>query len=94
MLTPSLSSSDFCELPPGRREPNISKVAFWESRDTTLGELFVGGRVCVRGRPRTCGEVVRVMPMMGRVIVRLDAPHANWRGKLRSFRPERLVIYS
>jgi hypothetical protein len=65
-----------------------------ESHLTTLEMLFTGGRVCVRGRPQTCGEVVRIMPMMGRVIVRLDPPHPSWRGTLRSFRPERLVIYS
>ncbi|MGC1887662.1 MAG: SDR family oxidoreductase, partial [Stellaceae bacterium] len=31
--------------------------------------------------------------MTGRVVVRLDPPHLAWRGTLRSFRPERLVIY-
>jgi hypothetical protein len=32
--------------------------------------------------------------LTGRVIVRLDPPHPAWRGTLRSFRPERLVICS
>jgi hypothetical protein len=32
--------------------------------------------------------------MTDRVIVRLDRPHPSWRGTLRTFRPERLVIYS
>jgi hypothetical protein len=71
------------ELGPGRLD-----------HPATLDVLFIGGRVCVRERPQTCGEVVRVMPMMGRVIVRLDPRHPSWRGTLRSFRPERLVIYS
>ena len=34
------------------------------------------------------------MPMTGRVVVRLDPTHPSWRGTLRSFRPERLVICS
>jgi hypothetical protein len=72
---------------------SLSFTAF-ESFQTTLDILFVGCRVCVRGRPRTCGEVTRIMPMTGRVIVRLDPPHPRWRGTLRSFRPERLVLYS
>ena len=61
---------------------------------TTLDMLFVGCRVCVRRRPRTCGVVARIMPITGRVVVRLDPPHPSWRGTLRSFRPERLVLYS
>ncbi|MGA7863660.1 MAG: hypothetical protein WA709_37640 [Stellaceae bacterium] len=65
-----------------------------ENYGTTLDMLFVGSRVCVCGQPQTCGEVVRVVPMTGRVVVRLDPPHPAWRGTLRSFRPERLVIYS
>jgi hypothetical protein len=65
-----------------------------DSHLTTLDMLFIGCRVWVRGRPQTCGEVVRVMPMMGRIIVRLDPRHPSGRGTLRSFRPERLVIYS
>ena len=65
-----------------------------ENYHTTLDVLFVGCRVCVRRKPRTCGEVVRVMPMTGRVVVRLDPPHPTGRGTLRSLRPERLVIYS
>jgi hypothetical protein len=65
-----------------------------ENHGTTLDMLFVGSRVCVCGQPQTCGEVVRVVPMTGRVVVRLDPPHPAWRGTLRSFRPERLVIYS
>ena len=63
-----------------------------ENYDTTLGMLFIGCRVCVRRKPLTCGEVVRIVPMTGRVIVRLDPPHPSWRGTLRSFRPERLVF--
>ena len=65
-----------------------------ENYHTTFDILFIGCRVCVRGQPQTCGEVVRVMPMTRRVFVRLDTPHPSWRGTLRSFRPERLVIYS
>jgi hypothetical protein len=66
----------------------------FENYHTTLDVLFVGCRVCVRGRPRTCGVVTRIMPMTGRVVVRLDPPHPSWRGTLRSFCPERLVVYS
>lgn len=65
-----------------------------ENYGTTLAKLSVGSRVRVCGQPQTCGEVVRLMPMTGRVVVRLDPPHLAWRGTLRSFRPERLVIYS
>jgi len=61
---------------------------------TTLGMLFIGCRVRVRRKPLTCGEVVRIVPMTGRVVVRLDPPHPSWRGTLRSLRPERLVICS
>jgi hypothetical protein len=93
-MSPSSSLPDFSEGPIQAQESDGSKVAFQRSFETTLTELFVGARVCVRGRPRTCGEVVRIVPMMGRVVVRLDPPHANWRGRLRSFRPDRLVIYS
>ena len=97
-MSPKSSLPDFSEGPIQAQEPDGSpdgsKVAFQRSFETTLTELFVGARVCVRGRPRTCGGVVRIMPMMGRVVVRLDSPHANWRGRLRSFRPDRLVIYS
>ena len=32
------------------------------------GVLYVGRRVRVSDRPQTCGEVVRVMPMTGRII--------------------------
>ena len=64
-----------------------------ENYGTTLAKLSVGSRVRVCGQPQTCGEVVRLMPMTGRVVVRLDPPHLAWRGTLRSFRPERLVIY-
>ena len=66
----------------------------FENYQTTLHVLFLGCRVCVRGRPQTCGEIARIMPMAGRVVVRLDPPHPRWRGALRSFRPERLVLYS
>jgi hypothetical protein len=52
----------------------------------------VGRRVRVRGRRQICGEIVRVMPMTGRVVVRLDPPHPKWRGTLRSFRPGRLLF--
>lgn len=95
---------DFEELEQGCAEVNsfasLESPSFslsfapFESHQTTLDVLFVGCRVCVRGRPRTCGEVTRIMPMTGRVVVRLDPPHPSWRGTLRSFRPERLVVYS
>jgi hypothetical protein len=75
-----------------RNPSKLSPFAVNESQPTTLDMLCIGGRVCVRGRPHTCGEIVRVLPMTGRVIVRLDPPHPAWRGTLRSFRPERLVI--
>ena len=65
-----------------------------ENYHTTLDVLFVGCRVCVRRKPQTCGEVVRVMPMTGRVVVRLDPPYPTRRGTLCSLRPERPVIYS
>ena len=68
-------------------------VRLKEKYGTTLSMLFVGSRVRLRGQPQTSGEVVRVIPMTGRVIVRLDPPHPAWRGTLRSFRPERLEIY-
>ena len=64
-----------------------------QDQKTTLDMLAIGYRVYVCNRPQTCGEVVRVMPMTGRVVVRLDPPHPRWRGTLRSFRPERLVLY-
>jgi hypothetical protein len=79
-------------LPSGFEKP--ASFASNENYHTTLGMLFIGCRVRVRRKPLTCGEVVRVMPMTGRVVVRLDPPHPSWRGTLRSFRPERLVIYS
>ena len=44
--------------------------------------------------PRACGRVVRLMLVTGRAVVRLDPPHPNWRGTLRSFRSGRLVICS
>jgi len=100
----NLSIFDFKELEQGCAEvnpfanlesPNFSLMFTpFESHQTTLDVLFVGCRVCVRGRPQTRGEVARIMPMAGRVVVRLDPPHPSWRGTLRSFRPERLVIYS
>jgi len=65
-----------------------------QDHNTTLNMLSPGHRVRVCDRPQTWGEVVRVMPMTGRVIVRLDPPHPRGRGTLRTFRPERLVIYS
>ncbi len=65
-----------------------------ENHHTTLDMLFIGCRVCVRGQPQTCGEVLRVMPMTDRVVVRLDPSHPTRRGTLRSLRPERLVIHS
>jgi hypothetical protein len=65
-----------------------------KERLATLDMLLIGGRVCLRGRARTCGDIVRVMPMMGRVVVRLDPRYPNRRGVLRSFRPERLVMCS
>jgi hypothetical protein len=98
------SSPSFRDLRPGwlevvevvssERVSDAPSFAFDDSHHTTLDILFIGCRVCVRGQPQTCGEVVRVMPMTGRVVVRLDPPHPSWRGTLRSFRPERLVIYS
>jgi len=60
----------------------------------TSDVLSIGSRVCVRGRLGTCGRVVRLMPMTRRVVVRLDPPHPSWRGTLRSFHPEHLVICS
>jgi hypothetical protein len=75
----------------GSRGPSFASK---ENYGITLDMLFVGSRVCVCGRPQICGEVIRVIPMTGRVIVRLDPPHPAWRGTLRSFRPERLVICS
>jgi hypothetical protein len=104
MLRLDLERFDFEELEQGCAE--INPLASFESSSlslsftpfenyhTTLDVLFVGCRVCVRGRPRTCGVVTRIMPMTGRVVVRLDPPHPSWRGTLRSFRPERLVVYS
>jgi hypothetical protein len=77
--------------------PGFGKPALFASNanyHTTLDMLFIGCRVHARRNPQTCGEVVRIMPMTGRVIVRLDPPHPSWRGTLRSFRPDRLVIYS
>ena len=95
------SSPGFGELAPRRLEivdassfGSVSRAPSNEDYHTTLDVLFVGCRVCVRRKPQTCGEVVRVMPMTGRVVVRLDPPHPSWRRTLRSFRPERLVIYS
>ena len=95
---------DFEELEEGCAEinpfANLESPSFslwftpFESHPTTLDVLFVGCRVCVRGRPRTCGVVTRIMPMTGRVVVRLDPSHPSWRGTLRSFCPERLVVYS
>ena len=46
-------------------------TALNQDQRTTLDELSVGQRVCVCDRPQT-GEIVRVMPMTGRVVVRLD----------------------
>ena len=57
-----------------------------------LDMFFIGCRVRVRGKPRTCGSVVRLMPMTSRVLVRVDPPHPKWRGALRSFRLEQLVV--
>jgi len=75
---------------PGRVPSSTS-----HNRDgNTLDILSTGSRVCLHGRPQSCGEVVRLIPMTGRVIVRLDPPHPSWRGTLRSFRLERLVICS
>jgi hypothetical protein len=63
-----------------------------ESYLTTLDMLFVGCRVCIRRKPQTRGEVVRVMPTTHRVVVRLDPRYSTRRGTLRSLRPENLVI--
>jgi hypothetical protein len=67
-------------------------VISWGPTTVTLDMFFIGCRVCVRGKGGTCGRVVRLMPMTGRVVVRLDPPHPSWRGALRSFRPEHLAI--
>jgi hypothetical protein len=77
---------------PGVGEPPSD--ASTEGCHTTLDMLFLGDRVRVCDQPQTCGEVVRVMPMTRRVVVRLDPPYPTRRGTLRSFHPERLVIYS
>ena len=97
-------SPSFWDLRPGwlevidvassERVSGAPSFALDDSYHTTIDILFIGCRVCVRGQPQTCGEVVRVMPMTGRVVVRLDPPHPTRRGTLRSLRPERLVIYS
>jgi hypothetical protein len=65
-----------------------------ETYHTKLEMLFIGCRVCIRRKPQSCGEVVRVMTMSHRVLVRLDPPNPSRHSTLRSFRPERLVIYS
>jgi len=75
---------------PGRVPSPISNKWYGD----TLDMLSIGSRVCLRGRPQRRGEVVRLMPMTGRVVVRLDPPHPSWRGALRSFRPEHLAICS
>ena len=86
---------DFLDVvSPQGSEPNSPEVTLQETSWTTLGALFIGARVCVRGRPRICGEIVQIMPKMGRVVVRFDPPHPNGRGRLRSLRPGQLVIYS
>ena len=82
------------EVSPQSPEPNGPEVTLQATFGTTLGELFIGARVCVRGRPRVCGKIVQIMPKMGRVVVRLDPPHPDGRGRLRSLRPGQLVIYS
>jgi|SRR5215467_4987768 len=66
-------------------------TALNQDQRTTLDKLSVGQRVCVCDRPQT-GEIVRVMPMTGRVVVRLDPPHPKRRGTLRSLRPVQLAI--
>jgi len=50
------------EPPASGREPCGSAVVFREAFDTDLDELFIGARVCVRGRPQICGEIVQIMP--------------------------------
>ncbi len=98
------SSPSFRDLSPGWLEvvdvanfEDVSHAPSFTSNQnyrTTLDMLFIGCRVCVRGQAQTCGEVLRVMPMTDRVVVRLDPSHPTRRGTLRSLRPERLVIYS
>ena len=63
------------EVSPQSPEPNSSEVTLQETSWTTLGDLFIGARLCVRGRPRICGEIVQIMPKMGRVVVRFDPLH-------------------
>jgi hypothetical protein len=102
VLLDNSSLQDFGELATGRQEgipvatsESVSHAlpfATNENYHTTLDMLFVGCRVCVRRKPQTCGEVVRVIPMTRRVIVRFDPPYPTRRGTLRSFRPERLAI--
>jgi hypothetical protein len=55
----SFENTSCCAVPP----------ALTQDQGTTLDKLSVGQRVC--DRPQT-GEIVRVMPMTGRVVVRLD----------------------
>jgi len=64
------------------------------TKSSSLGfdMLSVGRRVRVCDRRQICGEVVRVLPMTGRIVVRLDPPHPKRRGTLRSLRPVQLVI--
>jgi len=75
----SFENTSCCAVPP----------ALTQDQGTTLDKLSVGQRVC--DRPQT-GEIVRVMPMTGRVVVRLDPPHPKRRGTLRSLRPVQLAI--
>jgi hypothetical protein len=63
------------------------------TKSLSLGsDLAVGRRIRLCDRPQICGEIVRVMPMTGRVVVRLDPSYPTRRGTLRSLRPKRLVI--
>jgi len=94
--TVGLRSEQLWAAPVGSFDsPGRAPSATSNNRDrNALDILSTGRRVRLRGRPQSCGEVVRLIPMTGRVIVRLDPPHPSWRGTLRSFRLKRLVICS
>jgi hypothetical protein len=75
---------------PGRVPSPISNGRYGITSDV----LSIGSRVCVPGRFGTCGRVVRLMPMTGRVVVRLDhltqtgaAPCAAFPRSASSFAP-------
>jgi hypothetical protein len=102
MPSTNSSSPGSAELGPGRlefvditifeTESQALSFSSEESDHTTFDTLFIGCRVCVRGKQQRRGQIVRLIPMTGRVIVRLDPPYPTRRGTLRSFCPKRLVI--